>query len=85
MSYDPDHTRYLFEEYERRVSAHLLERAALRARAERANAMAQLADRCTRPIAGLATRLWQWGRSTVHWAPPSPGEPYECAPNRKNG
>jgi hypothetical protein len=83
MLFDSNHTQYIFDEYERRVQTHLMERAALKARAVRANALAQLAGQCAHLAAGLATTSWRWALSTlqrVRWMLPSP---YGSTPKRE--
>jgi hypothetical protein len=65
--------------YERKVRALQVERAALEARAARANAMAHLMSRCFGLAAGLATTTWRWGRGALHrvrWTRPAPGKLY---------
>ncbi|RIK35140.1 MAG: hypothetical protein DCC55_31230 [Chloroflexi bacterium] len=73
--FDPYLGQHLFEEHERRVCALQWERVALKARAERTNAMAQLAGKCVRLAVGLAMTTWRWGRSTLHRTPPPPRHP----------
>jgi hypothetical protein len=72
MLIDLYHADYEHKEYERRVRSLLLERALLKARADRANALARLA-------AGLATTIWRWGWRTLNrgrWTLPALGKPY---------
>jgi hypothetical protein len=68
-----EHVKYVHEEYERQINALRLERAVYKARAARANVMAQLANQCIDLISGLATATWRWGTRTwqqVRWTPP---------------
>jgi hypothetical protein len=84
MLFDPQYTQELFNEHERQVSALLLERAALKARAERSNAMADLAGQGFRLVTGLVATTWRWVQSAllrVHWTLPSPGKPYGQTPH----
>jgi len=83
MLYDLQYTQEIFDEYERRIQAHLLERAAFKARAARANALAQLAGRAVRLAASLVTTTWRWGRSTLHQVRLTPPSPYGSTPKRE--
>jgi hypothetical protein len=60
MLLDLYQAKSMHEEYERRVQAELLVRAALKARAERRKADAQGASQGYRWITRLVTILWRW-------------------------
>lgn len=61
MSLDEYKVRFIVEEHERRVRAYLMERAALKARAARSQAITSRVDQSFQLAADLAKMVGRWG------------------------